>query len=76
MNKPQHRKAKDMKDPRPSDNRAAERYVKRIKNPNKRQYAAAYLGYRLGLLEHMPATIQISYMAAQAVRMRLDCILG
>lgn len=65
-----------MKDPRPSDNQAAQDYVKRIKNPNKRQYAGAYLGYRLGILDHRPEPEGISYMAAQAVRMNLDCILG
>lgn len=68
--------SKRMNDPRPNDTRAAQDYVKHIRNPHKRQYAGAYLGWRLGLLEHQPEPRRLSYMAAQAVRMHLNIIVG
>lgn len=55
----------------------ANAYVLRIRNQRKREYAAAYLGYRAGLLGHSPQPPKdIAYMAAQGVRLQLDKILS
>ena len=53
----------------------ANNYIKRIRNKAKQQYAAAYLGYKCGLLDHEPEG-NLSYMAAQAVRWNIADILG
>jgi hypothetical protein len=53
---------------------AAVRYITRIRNPQKRTYAEAYLAFlALGGVE--PARGSLSYMAAQGVRLNLLDIL-
>ena len=47
-----------------------------IRNKEKKAYAEVYLQHRLASSGRLPAYIGISYMAAQAVRMRIDEILA
>lgn len=53
---------------------AVDRYVRAIRNANKRAYAAAYARWLQNGGDE-PDSGPISYMAAQAVRMTLDEIL-
>jgi hypothetical protein len=50
---------------------AAELYVKKIRNAAKKEYAVNYLNYLKGKGDE-PESGNLSYMAAQAVRMRLQ----
>ena len=52
----------------------ARAYSRAIRNTRKREYAIAFMGYLLGKRSE-PET-SLSYMAAQAVRLRLAEILG
>ena len=54
--------------------RKAWRYVTGIRNPTKRAYAVAYLGCLWADSEIPLIPENLSYMAAQAVRMNLDDI--
>ena len=54
---------------------AAQRYIRRIRNLRKRHYANVYLDHLLGILPEEPDWGDLSYMAAQAVRMDLSAIL-
>jgi hypothetical protein len=47
----------------------ARSYVKRIRNPEKRRYAQAYLAYLTGGPKPDTADYRLSYMGAQAVRL-------
>lgn len=49
----------------------ANKYISRIRNARKKEYAKQWLNYRLGKAEK-PETNKISYMAAQAVRIEID----
>jgi hypothetical protein len=49
----------------------AARYIRAIRNRVKRAYAVAYLAYRLGEGPEPADPRDLSYMAAQAVRMNL-----
>ena len=52
-------------------------YIKRIKNAAKRKYAMSYLAYLYGTTHLEPDDPHnLSYMAAQAVRIELRRILG
>jgi hypothetical protein len=51
------------------------RYVERIRNPRKRAYAIAWFNFRRGAALE-PENGDCSYMAAQAVRMTIDQMLG
>ena len=56
----------------------ANTYVRRIRNPRKRAYAHAYLGYLIAFpgSESPPQDPQdLSYMGAQAVRLALSDII-
>jgi len=48
-----------------------QKYIKRIRNPQKRVYAYEYAMYTLHGGQVEPARGSLSYMAAQAVRMEL-----
>lgn len=54
--------------------REATDYIKRISNEGKRAYAQAYLDYLMGKETQVPeaSAFKISYMAAQAVRQKLQ----
>lgn len=54
---------------------ALRRYIEGIRNPRKRAYATQYQAYLRGAAE-MPIPIGLSYMGAQAVRLRIREILG
>jgi len=56
--------------------RAAQTYVRRIKNALKRDYAQAYLNFLRGDASEPFVPTKLSVMAAQAVRMHLNVILG
>jgi hypothetical protein len=49
-------------------------YISRIRNTKKRQYAFAYLEFLLGKTSE-PERGELSYMAAQAVRINLHDIM-
>ncbi len=51
------------------------RYIRAIRNTDKREYAVRYLDY-LRAYGADPEPVNISYMAAQAVRMRLHQLIG
>lgn len=51
------------------------RYVRRIRNSDKRWYASTYLAYALGEQGEPSRPAGLSYMAAQAVRMEINEIL-
>jgi len=55
---------------------AAHRYVRKIRNDAKREYAERYLRYRLGLAAEPESPANLSVMGAQAVRISLAEILG
>ena len=57
---------------------AAQRYIKGIRNAGKRAYALAYWRWLTGRTGKEPdfQGADISYMAAQAVRLNLDQIIG
>src|SRR6266487_4507476 len=48
-----------------------DRYIRRIRNVNKREYAKEYRRFLNGFRQDEPQQGPISYMAAQAVRMNL-----
>ena len=52
-------------------------YIDRIKNEQKRKYAAAWFNYRRGFYG-APDFLDfgVSYMAAQGVRLQLDALLN
>ena len=52
----------------------AEQYIRRIRSPRKRAYAQAVWAYLTGAATIWPARGGLSYMAAQAVDMRLSAI--
>lgn len=52
-----------------------ERYIRRIRNQAKQQYAYAYLASVMQEKPEPEAT-DIAYMAAQAVRMRIDALIA
>jgi hypothetical protein len=55
----------------------AGKYIRRIRNRQKREYARAYLFYVLkGKRGGEPSRGTLSYMGAQAVRMQLDSIFA
>jgi len=54
---------------------AAARYVRAIPNPKKREYAAAYFNFRRGTIAEPEPPADLSYNAAQTVRMRIDEML-
>ena len=53
---------------------AAERYIYRMRNRDKREYALRYFNYLAGFSRE-PEPANLSVMAAQAVRMRLHDIV-
>jgi hypothetical protein len=55
--------------------RACVRYLRSIRNPFKRTYGVKYFGYLQGN-NLLPEAEGISFMAAQAVRMRIQDIMG
>jgi hypothetical protein len=59
----------------PEQESAAVKYVGRIRNPKKRAYALSYLRFLNGLGPE-PDRGQLSYMAAQAVRIELAQLTG
>jgi hypothetical protein len=60
--------------PLPSD--PAYAWMRRIRNLAKRDYAERYLGWTLGIYKAEPERpASLSYMAAQAVRLRLSELL-
>ena len=52
----------------------AAQYIKQIKNIAKKAYAAAYWHYLNTTHTKEPQPFDLSYMAAQAVRIKLDSI--
>jgi hypothetical protein len=52
-----------------------DRYIRRIRNLKKRQYAQQYARYLLSLTEE-PTRGELSVMGAQAVQIQLRKILG
>ncbi len=55
----------------------AQKYLRSIRNPRKWQYAKELTcWYVAGRIYGEPRPVQLSYMAAQAVRMRLADIFG
>lgn len=54
---------------------AARRYLAAIRNTDKREYGVRYFAYLRGAA-HDPEPVNISTMAAQAVRMRLEEIIA
>jgi hypothetical protein len=59
------------------DSEAALAYIRCIRNSDKRDFAYAWFDYLLGFRDDGPTCNQfgITYMAAQAVRMRLSQFL-
>jgi hypothetical protein len=55
---------------------AAAAYVRRIRNVQKRAYAAQYLAWFTGQRSQDPNAEGISYIAAQAVRMEIARLIG
>lgn len=53
-----------------------DKYILSIRNERKRQFAAGYYGFKVGLLNHAPQTDGLTLMAAQAVRMNIEDILA
>ena len=56
--------------------RAVKDYIERIRNPSKRQYAEEWLKYLQGKGSKPEIGEELSYMAAQSVRMRLAKLTG
>ena len=58
------------------NNKEAESYIQKIHNATKKQYAWLWYDYRLGIREIPEVPRGLTYMAAQAVRMQIDEMLG
>lgn len=55
---------------------AANRYIRKLRSPAKRDYAREYLAFKMNsTATHNPSPKGLSYMAAQAVRLSIDEIL-
>ena len=53
-----------------------EKYIRRIHNAQKKQYAWLWYDYRMGVRDNPESPKGLSVMGAQAVRMQIDEMLG